>query len=846
MPSTRPDDKLWTPQLRPYEEDAAVVREDSFAQAFATYNAEPRTRTRTRRNPLLSLLDSVLAQPQWVQHLSDWLAYCLGGELVDKMPGDAIARSRELFLEVLWIRDQHQGGTEGEDLASNMLLKAQMQNFRTYGQMPADFCWIDDIELRESLEDDQDVGERDSDWEECTDEEEEDDPMDLDFDPGPDSRSSLEDDKDDEEPPELVSFIQSSAKRATSVLPTKSRPATLVNLDSDDLPFHWVSRMRAFFYPEDEEMPDVDEEEENLRSAVNVVDDLKQMRDLKETRWQRESFKQSLEESGLLNLMHCICRPGNLLETSHPDVMESFRWHDWKVSYAELYCRWSPATLTQEEYDRMIPVPDPHYKFTLEEAKALLQFMSDNPRMLPWSFKPMAVFLFLSQACFIANCETWLLPCLHELEYPRINGWDSVLVYRRLMALDAFTKPDSNQSLVFFNGLDPRLALIIQETSAHRSLMARAYRELFRTPFHKRPPRSDPGYESSEASDFTASDTEAESESSVPAASTKPKIKKVQKPTKPGSSCPRCAHLPMTEKCERIIYVKPRDCSQLIGAALTCAPVGDRLKPKPPAKRRKGSKPLPKRRRQIRYFHPFDDLQMKFVTYRRDVYRRCRKDINRFMWQHDGVEEMVGGVRFKAFTKKTLVQLVDNHRRVKVRAIRRRAEMEAWAYGTMTAGGSRQPKGGRKGDGYGPYSCHRGDTPDDIKALFRLAVDNDLLVEAGATIHSKMKSDLASTTRESGVNQCGRFGVSTFNCSNYISSTHIDPDAGVADLKNQVDATPITPNLKAPKRQKSKHAYVGGLYPCAQLSKKNCGPHDYNFAYARWGVVVQTRGNTVW
>lgn len=82
----------------------------------------------------------------------------------------------------------------------------------------------------------------------------------------------------------------------------------------------------------------------------------------------------------------------------------------------------------------------------------------------------------------------------------------------------------------------------------------------------------------------------------------------------------------------------------------------------------------------------------------------------------------VGGVRYQAMSPEILAQLLDNHRRVSVRGVRRREDMQAWAYGTMTGSGPRQPMGGAKGDGYGPYACHSGDTPDDIRALFRHAV----------------------------------------------------------------------------------------------------------------------------
>jgi hypothetical protein len=70
----------------------------------------------------------------------------------------------------------------------------------------------------------------------------------------------------------------------------------------------------------------------------------------------------------------------------------------------------------------------------------------------------------------------------------------------------------------------------------------------------------------------------------------------------------------------------------------------------------------------------------------------------------------------------TLEQLLSNHRRVTVRGVRRRDDIEKWNHGSMTATGARQPKGGTKGDGYGPYACHSGNTLDDIRALFRHAV----------------------------------------------------------------------------------------------------------------------------
>ncbi|KAF8130485.1 hypothetical protein K438DRAFT_860118 [Mycena galopus ATCC 62051] len=148
----------------------------------------------------------------------------------------------------------------------------------------------------------------------------------------------------------------------------------------------------------------------------------------------------------------------------------------------------------------------------------------------------------------------------------------------------------------------------------------------------------------------------------------------------------------------------------------------------------------------------------------------------------------------------------------------------------MTARGSRQPIGGRKGDVYGPYACHRGDTRDDIKALFRDAMDADVLVEAGNTIFPGMKAELKQLTAFSGMNQLGSTGVVNFACTNYISCIHPDADLSYEDAV----------------LGRGKDDGLGSLRSCGQLGKTGCGRNDYNFAYVRWGIVIDTMTNTVW
>jgi hypothetical protein len=106
----------------------------------------------------------------------------------------------------------------------------------------------------------------------------------------------------------------------------------------------------------------------------------------------------------------------------------------------------------------------------------------------------------------------------------------------------------------------------------------------------------------------------------------------------------------------------------------------------------------------------------------------------------------------------------------------------------------------------------------------------DILVEAGATIYPPMKEELEELAQLSDVNRLGRTVLSLFSCANYISAVHGDADMSAADLR----------------AGRSIKKALGTLYPCVQLAKSGCSSNSYNFAYVKYGVVVQTQANTVW
>ncbi|KAJ7131747.1 hypothetical protein C8R43DRAFT_1133683 [Mycena crocata] len=757
--------RYWTPQLQLYEDDVRVFEHPTIWAAFQICEGTTGTRQTTGKD-YWRKLDSVLGHPRWIQQLDDWVSFCLGGVLV------ASAQYRQdLFLNVLWTRYSARGAEAGEVIARKLLLDAQMSEYYVaHDLVPADFCWMDDIARRDDLTRrhtlaDDSIDESES---ESESESEYNDDSDMDWEDCSSSDDSMDDDYKPDDvvkgTPDLPNFVQDSHLPRVVAIPTKPSPLHVPKLHETPesaLPFKWTSNMWSFFPTEGPINAD------QPRDKKLVVEDLVEMRRLGPSWYNSPHFQQALETSGFLDLVYRICQRGNLIETSHPDVQDSFRWHNWKTSYTEMVCRWTEPTITQEEYDASLPAVDPDFAFSMPEAEGLLQFISAHPRMQPWSYDPMAVFLFLSLECFKANCDTWLVPSLRKLEYPRVTGWNAEIVYRRIMALGVMNTPLEHQP--FLSSLDPRLTVIIEETSRHRTLLNRVEQEAHRPPLpllHQLPqvePESSGDDSDSEyLPPLSGSQKRRQNrQASLKAKKLKAtknkgtgaqvKSKIIGKATSSSSSlasssrlggatqihhkCPRCVGKPMKDQCVQIIYVQEHKRKDLIGAALTCADSNNRLKPKPPPKRRKASK-VPTRRKPpapLRYLHPYKDLHMTEVKHRRRVYERCGKDIVRFVWRRPHKPDMlVGGVRFEAMSRPTLCELILNHRQVKVRTIRRRAEMQRWAYGKMTGGGNRQPNGGSRDDGYGPYACHNGDTPDDIRALFRGAVDTDVLAEVGS------------------------------------------------------------------------------------------------------------------
>lgn len=146
-----------------------------------------------------------------------------------------------------------------------------------------------------------------------------------------------------------------------------------------------------------------------------------------------------VQESGLGSFLQSVTDPANGLELVHPDVELSFRFHDWRNTYGAILdafmstdpCLPEPMQVSLQplccclgttlalQIDEC-PLPDDWLKSF--EPLFFLKFLSLDADILPWRSNTMAIFLFVSAACFVANWDEWLFACLQMRKFPQVRS----------------------------------------------------------------------------------------------------------------------------------------------------------------------------------------------------------------------------------------------------------------------------------------------------------------------------------------------------------------------------------------------------------------------------------------
>ncbi|KAJ7222291.1 hypothetical protein GGX14DRAFT_388107 [Mycena pura] len=749
------------------DETTQLASREPLASAFQELNRLGARRT-SQKHIFDQTVHKLVADRAWVTVINDYLSFALGGDVISDGIHDVTLQAKT-FLDIVWAGTVLYGTSEGTEMLEHSFLDARKTLMR--GPPPVAPA--------------------------------------SQFSPGTDFADGLDD------------FVSSDDEsRDADFTPDGDRlflpksPATLVpnraQLKPRPRPLSQCVRniMEAFY----KETSDTDND---------CVEDLQWMRLVPASIFNSPKFQKELQDSGLHDLFLDFCPVANFLEFRSAWSLQSFRHHNWKLAYAELLVRWTSnfqekEDIGEESEDDDEDYVDPDDTITINND-GVLQFlttMSDEPRLQPWPFNPMAVFLFVSRHTFLLNWRLWLKPYLQALQLP-FAYWNPALLYRRLCQLPAMQSlPDGDLMLARLN---PSLREIIKQTGLHRKIK----HQLKSSMFVKASARSE-----NKLSDRITSraPTLKLSKSQKKNHGRRHPAPALAAPAEPSwltdNGCELCKHKADTERCARLMEVwRVPDVASYDGYAIAFSRA-DLLRPKNPLPT-KNTTLSHKPDHQQKYTTP-EELGLRWVEPRPLVMQRCLRDIVRFYYVDEhGCKQIVGGVRFGAYPPGALRMLQYNHRLVRVRAIRRREALDRWSnIGKMSGAGVRQPVGGGKADIYGPYACHDGNTPDDIKALFRHGLAS-VWCMAAKSVCSDITDDYASLAEDAELGLLGSYGLTCYYCTNYVTCVHADHDV----------------------EESGKH----NLHPSSQLIKRGCNdPREWGFAYVEWGIAVRTDENCVW
>ncbi|KAG8220397.1 hypothetical protein J3R82DRAFT_3379 [Butyriboletus roseoflavus] len=195
------------------------------------------------------------------------------------------------------------------------------------------------------------------------------------------------------------------------------------------------------------------------------------------------------------------------------------------------------------------------------------------------------------------------------------------------------------------------------------------------------------------------------------------------------------------------------------------------------------------------------DLHLETLRFDQEVYDRCGRFIIRLLHDKTGEEDQMEQFSQSQAKIKTLT-----------RKLNRRKAFADWDYGQMHPLGSWQPPRGRPGDGYAPYPTSEVLTQEDIRTLFAHASDIECLLAYLEPHALSVVKELKELGKQ--VNVLGHYGVTAYHCWNYIAPEHLDNDAT------------------------STVSY--------QLKKMGCKDDEFNFSFAKWGKVLETKENCIW
>ncbi|KAJ7687189.1 hypothetical protein B0H14DRAFT_3534210 [Mycena olivaceomarginata] len=557
----------------------------------------------------------------------------------------------------------------------------------------------------------------------------------------------------------------------------------------------WNIGLKSFFRL-DPDSPD----RGDVKAAVTIM---KEMREVRKARYRLGTFADAVKNSGLAESLRVITDPHTRREVDFPAIQLSDGKYHWRDFLGVILYNWTP----EENRIRPPQSPSSPSKKSRISVSAFIQLMCDLRFLASMTSSSEQVFFLSSLENWNFEFERWVAPTIRSMcwcHLPSVDLWDRVQLFR-----DICSTPVADGWLESCSPNWELVKEILVQAQAERSHLRHVNEQAFRrrkSTYSPKVKEGKPGQSAGIKTKTTALGTSCQRrqakehvlsyddkpgqsagiKTKTSALGTSSQRRQPKEHVLPyddivrvanAPSCPRCDTKPEMERCVRRIPVKRRPQSDLEfwrGSMLTCADSSDVM--------------AGQVKRQV--FSP-NELQLKEIAPRtKEELGDCRQDIALF--QEEGTGHLIGGVQFDAWDRQTLTGLRKNHATAGEYAKAAKRSKKSQLAGKLRPIGSRVPKGGRKGDGYGTYAYHSAQNVQGVRALFAAANDSDTLLETVRSFAPQVVREVRAKTQAAGINRMGRTGMNSFYCWETVESD------------------------------------------------------EYNFAYVEWGIYIRTEANCIW
>ncbi|KAJ7665153.1 hypothetical protein DFH06DRAFT_1323551 [Mycena polygramma] len=474
---------------------------------------------------------------------------------------------------------------------------------------------------------------------------------------------------------------------------------------------------------DDESILDV-RESRNMYSSVVTV--LREVKDVRPNIFQQLEWRK--QEQGFHTVVKKICQPYNTVFWVHPHIQDLHSKNRIQDSLALVLQRWTPPAVVSTWTRKLVSYGgaaeiQPRRDKPMD-GKQLLKALQQHTCLIPRASYPQAVFFALGLNNFTSIWNAYMGPGLYALGF-QVAGLNGEQLYGSLMQY-------LSQRALGSDG--PGLGSI--QDSGLRSILSRLVWKIHQL--------------------------------LILAAGW-------------GKICARSTNSSFTKEKNAITGMHPRLLpildkvvdNSVIGCAMSKAPAEEQITPIPP-KVKFNSDGSPKKPPEV--LHP-DDPRLQIRFFQEDPARLARCGRHLLLFVDADTDAIRDFYLYGAFSPHELARMLQHHEDLTgIKPLTRGGQFEWYSPGQMIGIGPRVATGGAPGDALRLYEGMEARSAAGLNALFNHAEDTLIIQETTRAVCPELVQRRNEIMKV--CDKLGQVGTTLYDCDNYATRIHFDPDAG--------------------------------------------------------------------